>query len=109
MKEHISRELRKNQTPWERRLWNEIRNRKINNLKFRRQFKVGKYIVDFCCLDKMLIIELDGGHHNENEIKKEDRIRQGYLESRGYRILRIWNNEIDKNIEGVIATIIQAV
>ena len=108
MKEHISKELRKNQTPWERKLWNEIRNRKTNSLKFRRQFKVGKYITDFCCLEKMLIIELDGGHHNDDSIKKEDAIRQKYLESLGYRVLRFWNNEIDNNLEGVINKIIQA-
>lgn len=108
MKEHISRELRKNQTPWERKLWSEIRGRKISNLKFRRQFKIGKYITDFCCLDKMLIIELDGGHHNEDTIIIEDKIRQKYLEYNGYKVLRFWNNEIEENLEGVIARILQA-
>lgn len=94
-------------TPWERKLWNVIRNRKIKGLKFRRQFKIGKYIADFCCLEKKLILELDGGHHNEGTIKAEDEIRRKYLESQGYKIFRVWNNEIDNNLEGVIDRIIQ--
>jgi len=103
---NLSRQLRKNQTPWEAKLWLVLRNRKVGNLKFRRQHKIGKYIVDFCCIDKKLVIELDGGHHNEEPYILQDQIRQKYIEDQGYYVLRIWNNEIDKNLDGVVDEIL---
>lgn len=99
---NLSRKLRKDQTPWEGKLWQVLRNRNIEGLKFRRQFKIGKYIVDFCCIERKLVIELDGGHHNEQKNILKDKVRQKYIESKGYKVLRIWNNEIDDNLEGVI-------
>lgn len=107
MNTNISRILRKNQTPHERKLWGCLRNRELQNLKFRRQYKIGKYVVDFYCPTKKLVIELDGGWHNEekNIIKDEERSR--YLESQGHRVLRLWNNDIDNNLEGVIEEIIK--
>lgn len=107
MKTHVTRKLRRTQTPWELKLWNTLRNRAINGLKFRRQFKIGPYVVDFCCLEKKLIIELDGGHHNEDMNQSADQIRQKYLEHQGYKVLRFWNLDIDRNLEGVIQTIIE--
>ena len=59
MKNNIIKILRKNPTPWESKLWYHLRNRNLNGVKFRRQFKIDKYVVDFCCLEKKLIIELD--------------------------------------------------
>ena len=104
---HITRQLRKKQTPWESEFWNTVRNRHINGLKFRRQTKIGNYIVDFLCLEKKLIIELDGGQHNFEQNVVDDKIRQSSLESQGYKILRFWNIDIDNNLDGVIQTIIQ--
>lgn len=94
-------------TPWENKLWSVLRNRKINNLKFRRQFKIGNYIVDFVCLKAKLIIELDGGHHSEQKNRKADEARQRILESLGYKVLRFWNNDIDGNLEGAVLEILR--
>ena len=107
MKNNIIKILRKNPTPWESKLWYHLRNRNLDRVKFRRQFKIDKYIVDFCCLEKKLIIELDGGHHNENDNIIRDQQRKKYLENHGYKVLRFWNNEVDNNLEGVIDKILE--
>ena len=99
--------LRKNQTPHEKKLWTLLRNRQINNCKFRRQHLIGKYIVDFVYREKKIIIELDGGQHNEEESIKYDIERTKFLEHEGYRVIRFWNNDIDNNIEGVYQTILE--
>ncbi len=107
MEIHVTRKLRKTLTPWERKLWNLVRNRKLKNAKFRRQFSIPPYSVDFICLDARLIIELDGGHHNNPEEKIKDEQRQKFLENKGYKVLRFWNNEIENNLEGVVLVILQ--
>jgi len=94
-----SRELRKKTTPQEIIFWSRIKNRKFKNLKFRRQYQFGKYIVDFVCLDKKLIIELDGWQHSEQE--NYDTERTKYLEKLGFKVVRIWNGEIKVNLDGV--------
>lgn len=106
MKKHVTRKLRRDQTPWESKLWQVLRNRNIEGLKFRRQFKIGNYVVDFVCLSKKLVIELDGGHHSESRQKKKDEIRQKYIESQGFKVLRFWNNEVLENLEGVVQKIL---
>ncbi len=103
----LIRYLRYNMTGQERKLWQIIRKRAINNFRFRRQYPIGKYIVDFICREKKLIIEVDGGQHNTKENIQADKERTEYLESKGYKVLRFWNNEIDKNIEGVYSKILQ--
>ncbi|MDP3994034.1 MAG: endonuclease domain-containing protein [Candidatus Doudnabacteria bacterium] len=108
VKVHPTRLLRKNQTPWEQKLWKVLRNRGLEGLKFRRQFIIGDYIVDFCCLEKKLVIELDGGQHNQTPNIESDRKRQRQIKSLGYRVLRFWNTEVDSNLEGVIQTILQS-
>ena len=100
-----ARNLRKNQTPQEQKLWNLLRNRRYKNLCFKRQFIIGNYIVDFVCREKKLIIELDGGQHNIDANITYDEERTKYLETEGYRVLRFWNNDIDNNIEGVFLKI----
>ncbi len=107
IKKHVTRELRKNQTPWEQKLWRVIRNRGIGGLKFRRQVKIGAHVVDFCCLESKLVIELDGGHHNEQEHMKLDEIRKRQIESLGFKVLRFWNTEVDSNLEGIIQAILR--
>lgn len=103
-----SRDLRKNMTSQERKLWTLLRKRAINNLKFRRQYPIERYIVDFICHEKNLIIEIDGGQHNENSNIIYDKERTKFLESKGFRVIRFWNNEIDDNIEGVYIKILKA-
>ena len=102
-----ARTLRKNSTIHENIIWNLIRNRQLNGLKFVRQYPIGKYIVDFACRDKKIVIELDGGQHNNefNIIYDEERIK--YIESLGYKVFRFWNNEIDSNIEGVYEKLLE--
>ncbi len=100
-----ARELRKDSTPQEQKLWSLLRNRQYKNLRFKRQQPIGEYIVDFVCREKWLIIELDGGQHNEDKNIEYDNKRTEYLESRGFKVLRFWNNEVDNNIDGVFEII----
>ena len=97
----LARILRNNQTEQEEKLWQLIRNNKFYGYKFRRQFPIGDYIVDFVCLEKRIIIELDGGQHNEPEHIRYDNERTAYLERRCYKVIRFWNNEVNENIVGV--------
>ena len=96
-----SRTLRNNLTDAERAIWRNLRHKNIGGYKFRRQQIIGNYIVDFICFEQKLIIEIDGGQHNENI----DRIRTKFLENEGYKILRFWNNDVLKNIDGVMRNI----
>jgi very-short-patch-repair endonuclease len=105
----LSRELRKHQTPWEAKLWRHLRGGRFDGCKFKRQVPIGNYIVDFCCQNKKLIIELDGSGHNHFQNKIGDIERQSYLEARGYLILRFWNNQIDKDLEAVLEKIFRAI
>jgi RecG-like helicase/very-short-patch-repair endonuclease len=102
-----ARELRKNSTEVEKKLWNILRNRQLEQYKFRRQQPVGPYIVDFICQDKMLVVELDGGQHTEQQPYDERRTK--FLESKGYHVLRFWNNEITESVEGVYDKIYQII
>ena len=104
-----ARNLRKNSTTQEQKLWELIRNRKLNGLKFVRQYPIGNYIVDFACRQKKIIIELDGGQHNEDANIVYDTERTKYLENSGYKVIRFWNNEIDNNIEGVYERLLEFV
>lgn len=98
----FSKILRKNQTPWEYKLWMYLRANRFQNLKFKRQVPIGKYVVDLSCDKKKLVIELDGGQHGEPEISKLDKEKETYLKKEGYFVLRFWYNEIDGNLEGVL-------
>ncbi len=102
-----AKELRQNQTDTESILWHYFRNRGLNNIKFRRQVPIGKYIADFLCMDKKLIIELDGSQHLEDENAQYDKERTEYLTKLGYKVIRIFNNDISKNINGVLGYILQ--
>ena len=102
---HTAIQLRKKSTPAERRLWSRIRDDQLG-VNFRRQHAVGNYIPDFVCIEKKLIIELDGSQHLEQEEYDEERTK--YLNSLGYRVIRFWNNAIMKDIEGIILAIMQA-
>jgi very-short-patch-repair endonuclease len=98
----VARRLRDNQTDAEAVLWNRIRNRQIDGYKFVRQVPILGYICDFVCREQRLIIEVDGGQHNESAA---DTIRDRRLAEDGYRVLRFWNNDVLGNAEGVLMTI----
>ena len=98
----LARNLRKNSTIQERRLWNLLKNRQFHNLKFKRQQPIGDYIVDFICKEAKIVIEIDCGQHNEPENFEYDKTRTEYLNNLGYKVIRFWNNEIYENIEGVV-------
>jgi very-short-patch-repair endonuclease len=102
----FARQLRRNQTDAEKLLWSKLRNRALNGNKFRRQVPVGNYIADFFYLDAMLIVELDGGQHAEQQ--EYDQRRTHWLESQGFRVLRFWNYEVLTNIDGVCLALTEA-
>jgi len=108
MKYYITTVLRKNQTPSEVKLWQALRDRGIGNLKFRRQHRIGNYIVDFCCREKKLVIEVDGGHHNDPQFQLMDEQRQKFIERQGFKVVRFWNDDINGNLEGVVEAILQS-
>ncbi len=98
--------LRHDLTPPEARLWSYLRGHRFENVQFRRQHPIGKYIVDFCAPRKKLIIELDGSQHIDHQ--ENDVERRGFFIHRGYTILRFWNHEISNDIDSVLLTIEQA-
>ncbi len=110
-KHHIylenAKKLRTAQTPWETKLWYYLRGNRFYGFKFKRQVPIGPYIADFCCNEKKLIIELDGGQHSEMIEKQKDADKQTYLEKNGYAVLHFWNNDVDSNIAGVLEVIKQ--
>ena len=96
-----ARVLRKNMTEQESKLWKIISDKQFHGYKFLRQYVIGRYIVDFVCREKKIVIEIDGGQHNIDENTKHDELRTNFLMSLGYKVIRFWNNEIDNNLEGV--------
>ena len=103
----LAKQLRKNMTPWERKLWYEFL--REYPLRFQRQKAIGSYIVDFYCAKAGLIIELDGGGHFEKEQEEKDAVRTQELERLNLRVVRISNSDIDTNFRGVCEYIDRAV
>ncbi len=95
-----ARELRKRATPAEKILWEQLRNRRLNGIKFRRQHVLGRSIVDFCSPEYRLVIELDGEFHREQVY--QDQARTQELEDYGYRVIRFWNHEVEQNLDTVL-------
>ncbi|WP_417611500.1 endonuclease domain-containing protein [Owenweeksia hongkongensis] len=100
----FARMLRQEFTEAEDKLWQKVRGRRLG-AKFRRQHPIDKFIVDFYCFDKKLIIEVDGGIHLTPEVKENDKQRQTLIESLGYRFLRFTNNEVMNDIDLVLERI----
>ena len=100
-----ARRLRREQSDAEYVLWMQLRARKFLGLKFRRQHQLGPYITDFCCIEKLLVIELDGSQHL-GQVAYDER-RTEWLNSAGFRVLRFWNHEVLLGIEDVLARIKQ--
>ena len=99
-----ARSFRKEMTNAENRMWYYLRNRRLNNYKFVREHIIGPYIADFVCRQKKVIVEVDGSQHAENI--KYDSKRDNFLESEGYKIIRVWNSDVFDNIDGVLEVIL---
>lgn len=101
-----ARQLRKEPTPAERKLWARLRNAQLLGVNFRRQHAIGQYVPDFCSPKMKLIIELDGSQHLE--LQDYDAQRTEYFESRGYKVIRFWNQQVMNDIEGILRQITAA-
>ena len=98
-----AKSLRRNLTDAEQRLWYHLRAHRFMGKKFKRQKPLGRYVVDFVCIEEKLMIELDGGQHTENH--QYDHVRDSWLRNEGYTVLRFWNHEVMGEIEGVLEAI----
>ncbi len=98
-----ARKLRKRQTEAERRLWQRLRNRRLGGYKFRRQHPIGRFIVDFGCLEKRLVVEVDGGQHSWRV--EDDALRTSKLEASGFMALRFWNNDVLGRMDEILGAI----
>ncbi len=94
--------LRRNMTDAEKKLWSAMRDRRLGGYKFKRQATTGSFVVDFLCIEKRLVVEIDGGQHNE----VVDALRTAFIEAQGYRIIRFWNNEVNESFKGVLDVIL---
>jgi very-short-patch-repair endonuclease len=101
-----SRELRNNPTDAERLLWRAISNRQLGGIRFNRQVPIGPFICDFVARTPKLVVEVDGGQHALEA--DADARRTRFLRSRGYRVIRFWNNDVLENIDGVIEVLLRA-
>jgi len=106
LKSGLQRKLRNTMTDAELRLWQCLRRRQMDGFKFRRQHPFDDYILDFVCLEAMLVIEVDGGQHSDHAAR--DMTRTAALVKAGFRVLRFWNNEVLNDIEAVKESIWQA-
>jgi very-short-patch-repair endonuclease len=102
------RALRINMPEPEKRIWNRLRSRQVNGHKFRRQYSIGKFIVDFYCPEAKLAIEIDGDSHFTERQRLYDIARQEYIESKGIHVLRFTNKDITENVEGVLVRITES-
>ncbi|MEQ1616303.1 MAG: endonuclease domain-containing protein, partial [Hyphomicrobiaceae bacterium] len=99
-----ARALRNSMAESEWLLWSVLRKRQLSGCRFRRQHPMGPYVVDFICLEKGLIIEVDGGHHSDPDQIRHDEVRTRWLEERGFQVMRVWNTEVFDNLDGVGAS-----
>jgi very-short-patch-repair endonuclease len=96
-----TRYLRANMTDAERKLWHQIRDRRLAGAKFRKQVTIHPFVVDFLCIEKRLVVEIDGSQHTS----ESDAARTAFLQSRGYRVIRFWNNDVLNNLPAVLEAI----
>ena len=104
---HRARELRQKQTPAELAMWVLLRERRLEGLKFRRQYPIGIFIVDFCCRERKLIVELDGDVHDTDTQQAWDQNRDAYLHQRGFKILRFRNEMVFKDPDRVLQQLVE--
>jgi very-short-patch-repair endonuclease len=103
-----ARSLRRNMTDAEHRLWYRLRAHRFGGLSFRRQVPIGPYVADFICLDARLIVEVDGGQHASSQ-HQHDSVRDAWLRSQNFVVLRFWNNDVLTNTHGVLEEIAKAI
>jgi very-short-patch-repair endonuclease len=103
MYHELARQLRKNMTDTERLLWSELRGKQFGGFKFRKQAPIGKFIVDFVCFDRKIVVELDGGQHAL--AVEADNKRSEWLKSQVFRVLRFWNHEFIEDTDMVMEAI----
>jgi very-short-patch-repair endonuclease len=101
-----SRVLRANETSAEAKLWAELRNRQLGDLKFARQAPVGDYFVDFLCRERNVVVEIDGGTHSTHAELARDAVRSDELSSRGYRVFRVSNADVFEHLDEVLAALL---
>ncbi|TNI51266.1 endonuclease domain-containing protein [Aeromonas veronii] len=101
----VAKRLRRDATQAEQKLWQQLRNRRLAGLKFRRQMPIGPYVVDFICLEQGLVIEVDGSQHGAQTNQMHDEARTAYLNQQGFRVIRVWNNDVLSRMEVVLAHI----
>ncbi|MGC2787188.1 MAG: DUF559 domain-containing protein [Roseiarcus sp.] len=101
-----ARALRRDQTEAGRQLWRRLRNRFLSGFKFVRQEPIGPYFADFVCREEKLVVEIDGATHSTDDEHRRDGAREQVLRDRGYRVARFHNDEVYRNIEGVLDTIL---
>ncbi|MCY7388278.1 MAG: endonuclease domain-containing protein [Burkholderiales bacterium] len=102
----FARNMRAAPTNAEAVIWRQLRAHRFAGIKFKRQQPIGRYILDFVCFEAKLIVEVDGGHHNGSSA---DKVRDTWLESQGFLVLRFWNNDVMQNLEGVLLRILEAI
>ncbi len=103
-----ARHLRREMTDAERKLWSVLRDHQLDGCRFRRQAPIGPYVVDFVCHEARLVVEVDGSQHGEQRGLAHDAVRDSWLATRGYRVLRFWNNDVLSNIDGVAEALLSA-
>jgi very-short-patch-repair endonuclease len=96
-----TKHLRANMTEAECKLWHQVRDRRLSNTKFRKQVTIHPFVVDFLCIQRRLVVEVDGSQHTP----ESDAARTAFLESRGYRVIRFWNNDVLNNLPAVLEAI----
>ena len=101
--------MRSEMTNAERVLWTQLRAHRLNGLSFRRQVPVGSFIVDFVCHEHRLVIELDGGQHANEREAQHNQMRQAWLNTKGYRVLRFWNSDVLCHRDSVLETIVETI
>jgi very-short-patch-repair endonuclease len=104
----VAKRLRKTSTDAERFLWHSLRARQVDGLRFRRQHPIGRDVVDFVCLERSIVVEIDGGQHAEDIHREKDKTRDQWLENEGFTVLRFWDHEVLSNREGVLEVIRKA-
>jgi very-short-patch-repair endonuclease len=100
------RRLRAESTEEERKLWKQLRAKRFSGYKFRRQHRIGPYFADFCCVKRRLVVELDGGQHADQ--KEQNAARTAYLTEQGYRVIRFWNEQVNREMDDVLEAIYAA-
>jgi very-short-patch-repair endonuclease len=104
-KTSAARQLRRAMTPAEQRLWFYLRRRQLGGCRFRRQHPIGSFVVDFACIERCCVVEVDGSQHLDSE---RDQAREAWLRRQGFRVLRYWNHDVLERTEQVLAAILEA-